>query len=115
VVNSDFEIMWERAQRLLNDAALARFFDPKRHVKAANEVAYVNASGDVRRIDRLVEFEDEVWILDYKTGELPGDADLLTQYEAQLREYGAAMSGVAAGRTVHAMLLFSNGEHRTVI
>jgi len=24
--------------------------------------------GELRRIDRLVEFDDEVWVLDYKSG-----------------------------------------------
>ena len=70
--------MWGSAQRLLSDATLARFFDPAQYVRAVNEVAYVTASGEVRRIDRLVESEYEMWVLDYKTGEPPTDADLMT-------------------------------------
>ncbi|MBL0038886.1 MAG: hypothetical protein IPP36_10240 [Nitrosomonadales bacterium] len=31
-------------------------------------MSYVNARDELRRIDRLVEFDDEVWVLDYKTG-----------------------------------------------
>ena len=110
----EFGSMWDSAQRMMNEPALARFFDAKQYLRAANEVAYVNAAGEVRRIDRLVEFENEVWVLDYKTGMLPQNADVLAEYEAQLLEYAAAVSAVAAGRRVHAMLLFSNGTHRVI-
>ncbi len=41
----------------------------KRCLRAHNELAYVAESGDLRRIDRLVEFDDAVWVLDYKTGD----------------------------------------------
>ncbi len=30
---------------------------------------YINAKGALKRIDRLVEFDDEVWVLDYKLGD----------------------------------------------
>jgi len=110
----EFGSMWESAQRLIKEPWLARFFDAKQYVRAANEVAYVTAAGETRRIDRLVEFEDEVWVLDYKTGVLPESAAVLAEYEAQVLEYAAAISAVADGRGVHAMLLFSNGAHRIV-
>ncbi|HUP96268.1 MAG TPA: 3'-5' exonuclease, partial [Burkholderiales bacterium] len=110
----EFGSMWDSAQRLINEPGLARFFDAKQYVRAANEVAYVSAAGEMRRIDRLVEFEDEVWVLDYKTGILPENAAVLAEYEAQLLEYTAAISAIAAGRRVRAMLLFSNGAHRIV-
>jgi ATP-dependent helicase/nuclease subunit A len=110
----EFGTLWDSAQRLIKEPALARFFDAKRYVRAANEVAYVSAAGDMRRIDRLVEFDDEVWVLDYKTGMLPENAAVIAEYEAQVLEYAAAISAVAAGRSVHAMLLFSNGAHRVV-
>jgi ATP-dependent helicase/nuclease subunit A len=110
----EFGGMWDSVQRMMKDPGLARFFDAKQYVRAANEVAYVSAAGEMRRIDRLVEFEDEVWVLDYKTGTVPENAALLAEYEAQVLEYAAAISAVAAGRGVHAMLLFSNGAHRVV-
>ena len=110
----EFEPMWQGAQRLLADPALARFFDDTKYVRAANEVAYVTASGEVRRMDRLVELEAEVWILDYKTGGAPAGAALLAQYEAQLEQYRAVVSGMIRTKPVRAMLLFASGEHREV-
>ena len=110
----DFAPMWESAQRLLSKPALTRFFDPARYRQAANELAYVNAAGEVRRIDRFVEFDDEAWVLDYKTGEPPKDVELMASYEAQLQAYGSALAAVAPGKTVHGLLLFSGGEHRVI-
>jgi ATP-dependent helicase/nuclease subunit A len=104
-----FAPMWEQAQRVLAAPALARFFDPSRHVRALNEVPYVTESGELRRIDRLVEFRDEVWVLDYKSGSLPADAALAQAYREQLAEYRSAMQPVFPDRPINAMLVFAEG------
>jgi ATP-dependent helicase/nuclease subunit A len=103
-----FAPMWEQAQRTLAAPALARFFDPSRHVRALNEVPYVTENGEVRRIDRLVEFADEVWVLDYKSGSPPAAA-LGEAYREQLAEYRAAMQPVFPRRRINAMLVFAEG------
>ena len=110
----EFAPMWDSAQRLMSDPALSRFFDSRQYSRAANEVPYVDAEGEVRRIDRLVEFEDEVWVLDYKTGAPPADIALTAQYDAQMQAYCAAVSGIIPGKSVKALLIFSSGAHRTV-
>jgi len=114
IAEREFTGIWTSAQSLLAHPDLVRFFDPDRYVRAANEISYINAAGEVRRIDRLIELDDEVWVLDYKTGAVPGDAGRLAQYEAQMHEYCAAMSGIVPGKRVRAMLLFANGAHREV-
>lgn len=111
----EFEPMWESAQRLLHDASLARFFDPAQYLRAADEVAFVSATGELRRIDRLVEFEDETWVLDYKTGERPDDAALLAQYEAQLALYREAVASLVPGKRVRSMLLFASGAQGIIV
>ncbi|MDR2196082.1 MAG: UvrD-helicase domain-containing protein [Gallionellaceae bacterium] len=93
--------LWQQAQRLLKQPRLQRFFDPASHQSAANEMPYVNARGELKRIDRLVEFADEVWVLDYKSGT---NAD-----PAQLREYRAAMQHVYASKKVRCALIFGDG------
>ena len=98
--------LWQQAQALLADASLQRFFDPRHYLVANNEMPYVNARGETRRIDRLVEFGDEVWVLDYKLGE-SGDP---APYRAQLAEYRTAMQTVYAGKKVRCALLFAGGE-----
>ena len=72
---------------------------------ACNEMPYVNAQGELKRIDRLVEFDGEVWVLDYKLG----DSEDAPRYRAQMQEYRAAMQTVYADKTVRCALLFADG------
>jgi len=101
----EMESLWQQAQYLLALPDLQRFFDPCFFHNACNEMPYVNARGELKRIDRLVEFDDEVWILDYKSGTKPEVAP----YRRQMQEYRAAMQSVYSGKTVRCALLFENG------
>ncbi|MDD5300453.1 MAG: UvrD-helicase domain-containing protein [Gallionella sp.] len=102
---SDFLPLMEQAQHLLTSPQLACFFDPQQYRNACNEMPYVNARGEMKRIDRLVEFDNEVWVLDYKLG----DSENAARYRAQMGEYRSAMQAVYAGRTVRCALLFADG------
>ena len=84
---------------------LARFFDARQYRAACNEMPYINAKGELKRIDRLVEFDDEVWVLDYKLG----DSEDATRYRAQMQEYRTAMQSVYADKRVYCALLFAGG------
>ena len=102
--------IWNQAQMLLATPALSRFFDSRQFTRALNEVPYVADGGELRRIDRLVEFDNEVWVLDYKTGESPQNTILADQYRAQLGEYCAAVRSVYPDKSVRGLLVFSGGE-----
>ncbi len=97
------EALADDVRRILDAPNLRRFFDPDLHVEARNEVAYVSAFGEIRRMDRLVEFEDEIWILDYKTGEMKAS------YRDQLSEYRIAMQSVY-DKPVRCALIFTDGS-----
>ena len=99
------ESLWQQAQHLLAAPQLARFFDARQYRSACNEMAYVSAQGELKRIDRLVEFDDEGWVLDYKLG----DSEDAARYRAQMLEYRTAMQTVYAGKTVRCVLLFADG------
>jgi ATP-dependent helicase/nuclease subunit A len=99
-------VLWQQAQEVLNTPDLARFFDAKYYLAAANELAYVNASGQLRRIDRLVEFENEVWILDYKTG---ASADPQF-FSVQLEEYRTAIEAIHPYKVVRCAVIFADGK-----
>jgi ATP-dependent helicase/nuclease subunit A len=101
----EMDILLRQAQDLLAQTSLQRFFDPKHYLSANNEMSYVNARGEMKRIDRLVEFEDEVWVLDYKLG----DSEEVARYRSQMQEYKAAMQSVYAGKKVHCALVFADG------
>jgi ATP-dependent helicase/nuclease subunit A len=101
----ELDALWQQAQHLLALPQLARFFDPRHYLGANNEMPYVNAAGELKRIDRLVEFADEVWVLDYK---LAGSEDA-ARYRAQMQEYRTAMQSVYRGKKVRCALLFADG------
>lgn len=100
----EIDEIWQKALYLIKLPELARFFEPERYRNASNELSYVNEAGELKRIDRLVEFEDAVWILDYKTG-AGSEAHV-----AQLAEYRSAMQAVYSGKPVHCALIFEDGR-----
>jgi len=63
------------AVAILSEPSLKPFFDPSACLRAHNEVEILTAEGRVVRIDRLVEFHNETWILDYKSAQSAGGID----------------------------------------
>lgn len=107
----EFAPMWEQANRVLASPALRRFFDAKQFRRAANEVSYATAGGDTGRIDRLVEFDEAVWVLDYKTGdEKAAGAALIAEYRAQVADYCAVVAKLYPGRPVRGAIVFTDAN-----
>jgi len=96
---------------LLASADLRRFFDERRFVRAFNELPLINESGELRRIDRLVEFDDAVWVLDYKTGSYAAVAGtaLDIEYRAQVAAYCRSLALAYPDKPVHGALIFAGG------
>ena len=105
IPSTEMGILWQQAQHLLTSPQLARFFGAQHYRNACNEMPYVNASGEMKRIDRLVEFDGEVWVLDYKLGE----SEDAVRYRVQMLEYRNAMQTVYAGKKVRCALVFADG------
>jgi len=105
IPSAEMKPLWQQAQHLLATPQLTRFFDAQHYRSASNEMPYVDARGELKRIDRLVEFDGEVWVLDYKLG----DSEDAARYRAQMQEYRTAMQTVYAGKTVRCALLFADG------
>ena len=100
------EIVRAQAVTLLSQAQLRRFFDPARYVQARSEMEIV-ANGAVLRLDRVVEFEDAVWILDYKRNLL--DSERL-DYQQQLAGYRDALRAVWPEKTIRTALVTVDGR-----
>lgn len=99
------------AHRILAIPELAPAFDPARHQRAHNEMEFLDGDGGLFRIDRLVEFQEEIWVLDYKTGGLD-ESDLARRalpYREQIEAYQQAARQLYPGRTVRAALAFADG------
>lgn len=106
-----FEEALQVARSVLSSPGLQRFFDPGQYRWARNEVAYVRGDGELGRMDRVVCLQDELWVIDYKTGEtslrqdLPADSPWIVQ----LREYRAAASLLWPGLRIRTALIASDG------
>ena len=106
IPTEEMESLWQLGQHLLKQPALKRFFDPQQYHQAVNEMPYVNAAGQIKRIDRLVEFENEIWLLDYKTGGVVNPA----QHRAQMEEYRAAIQTIYAEKSAYCALIQADGS-----
>ncbi|MBT7426526.1 MAG: hypothetical protein HN781_01120, partial [Betaproteobacteria bacterium] len=112
-VPDDFEMAWEASLRIINAPPMKRFFDSLEYLKAQNEVAYVNGSGDMRRIDRLVEFDEEIWIVDYKISldhHSKPSSEMRRQYKSQLVQYRDDLVNIGVGKPIRIGVVLSGGE-----
>jgi ATP-dependent helicase/nuclease subunit A len=101
------------ARALLVQPHLARFFDPVQYRCAHNELALLDAGGRMQRLDRVVEFADAVWLIDYKTGDdsrTLSDAQLAERHRPQLAGYQMLLAGLYPGKPVHTALLLADGR-----
>jgi ATP-dependent helicase/nuclease subunit A len=73
----------DAVQRVLQAPALAAFFSPQA-LRIETELDIMSADGSLQRIDRLVEWPDCYWLLDYKW---QVSAEQLEDYSAQVRAY----------------------------
>jgi ATP-dependent helicase/nuclease subunit A len=67
----------------------------------------VAADGELLRVDRLVELDDALWILDFKWRVT--DAERM-HYEAQVRRYGEVLRAVRQDKPVRIALVTAAGE-----
>ena len=95
-----------QAQDILAQPALQRFYDPDLFVSADNELELV-ADGQLLRIDRLVRFQDAIWVLDYKRSVGP---ESLALHAPQLARYWHAVQSIAGGLPVYAALIAADGS-----
>lgn len=106
------EIM-RAAQDLMAAPHLARFFDPRQFLRAYNEMAILDDEGALQRLDRVVEFDDEVWVLDYKTGtdaRRETDAMLQDRHRAQLARYARLLARFYPTKSICAALILADGR-----
>lgn len=90
----EFEQAWQQTQKILSAPNLARFFQSQHYLRAHNELAFYDEHNSARRIDRLVEYADEVWLLDYKavSASSEDETDVAARYAAQMSLYRNAMA-----------------------
>jgi ATP-dependent helicase/nuclease subunit A len=93
------------ALTILGNPRLERFFNPMLYRHACNEMD-VLFNGEYLRFDRVVQFDDAVWILDYKRN--VSDSDLQA-HKAQLTCYREAARAVYRDKKIKAALIAVDG------
>lgn len=102
------EVVHRQASHVLAQPELERFFNPAHYLWARNEMEVVAAAG-VLRCDRVVMFEDELWILDYKRNLLDSER---ADYAAQLERYRGALLSVFSDKQIRSALITADGSLR---
>ena len=74
---------------------------------ALAEVELVSADGELLRLDRLVELDDALWILDFKWRVTEAERP---QYEAQVRRYADVLRAIRQDKAVRLALVAADGE-----
>jgi ATP-dependent helicase/nuclease subunit A len=95
-----------QAEAILNQPQLERFFNPAHYRFAHNEIELM-AGEQLLRLDRLVGFDDTVWILDYKRNVLDSEID---SYRSQLAAYRKAGQAAFPQLTVKTALITVDGR-----
>ncbi|CAN5167285.1 double-strand break repair helicase AddA [soil metagenome] len=96
----------QQALTILQNPDLERFFNPKCYLNACNEMDVMTEDG-LLRLDRVVYFEEAVWILDYKRNLLDNER---ADYELQMARYRLAGEAVFAGRELKTALITADGR-----
>ena len=84
-------------REIMNDPTLKPYFAPG--VMVLNETSILCPNGHLRRPDRIVFMDDEVMVMDYKTGKENDD------YQKQLDEYCALLEQMGY-KNVHSRLIY---------
>ena len=100
------EVVHAQAGVILSQPQLERFFNPSLHRYARNEMEIVGKAG-VLRCDRVVVFDEEVWVLDYKRNLLDSER---SAYQAQLAGYRAALLSVFSDKRIRSALITADGQ-----
>jgi ATP-dependent helicase/nuclease subunit A len=109
----------DAAARIQAAPQLQRFFhlapDPDAPgaaaLRADNELELIDTDGAVMRIDRLVEFAQECWILDYKWRlDDAASAPMLAGYRAQIERYALVLQRTGMRKPLRLLLIAADGR-----
>jgi ATP-dependent exoDNAse (exonuclease V) beta subunit len=90
---------------LLNTPSWKKFFHLPPGTDILCEQEIVNTFGDTRRLDRLIVFPKEVWVVDFKTSAVEGQ-----DHARQIEEYKTLLAKIYPGRAITGHLLYLDGQ-----
>ena len=106
-----FDDCWQEATKVVDSKQHAVLFNSDQFEKVWNEVSisYTNSNGKPVNgiIDRLVQYQDHLLIIDYKTHRDAKDQSLLDDYKQQLQSYTAGIQHIWKDKQIKACLLLT--------
>jgi ATP-dependent helicase/nuclease subunit A len=105
----------DQATTVLNTQELQPYLTTNQWIQAWNEIDVVSLEGKSFRLDRLVEFDDHLAILDYKLTIPEAGNEAHNKYRAQLNNYKQELGRIRPDKPAKAFLISSKGEIKEVI
>lgn len=99
-----------RAKTVLEAPELKRYLTSGEWIAAWNELDLVNQGGKSTRMDRLVELEDHIAIIDYKLTIPNVGSEKYEKYRKQLLGYQAELSRIRQDKPLKCYLVSASGE-----
>lgn len=100
----------DRALTVMHTESLKKYLTSNQWVQAWNEIDIVNEQGKSFRLDRLVEFEDQLAIIDYKLTIPEAGSEKYQKYSKQLKGYQAELERIRKDKPTKAYLISAKGE-----
>jgi ATP-dependent helicase/nuclease subunit A len=97
-------------QTVLNTNELKPYLTEGKWLQAWNELDIVSEVGKSYRMDRLVEFDDHLAILDYKLSIPEAGSEKYKQYQAQLQNYQKELERIRQDKPSKAYLISATGK-----
>ncbi len=101
-------------QKVLTTPELKRYLTSGEWVQAWNELDIASEDGKSYRMDRLVELDDHLAIIDYKLTIPEVGSDQYEKYRKQLQGYQAELTRIRKDKSNKAYLISSKGEIKEV-
>jgi ATP-dependent helicase/nuclease subunit A len=101
-------------QTVLDANELKPYLTEGKWLQAWNELDIVSEEGKSYRMDRLVEFDDHLAILDYKLSIPEAGSEKYKQYQAQLQNYQKELERIRQDKPSKAYLISATGKIKQV-
>jgi len=99
-----------RTKKVLETVELKRYLTSGEWIQAWNELDIASEEGKSYRMDRLVEFDDHLAIIDYKLTIPEVGSEKYEKYRKQLQGYQAELTRIRKDKPNKAYLISSKGE-----
>ncbi len=100
----------DQANAVLDAKELQPYLTANQWVQAWNEIDIISLDGKSFRLDRLVEFDEHLAILDYKLTIPEVGSEAHNKYRAQLNNYKQELARIRPDKPAKAFLISARGE-----